>query len=736
MQRLVVCLAALVACGDRSFSLATGEVLPGRSVEGPAVVVFDRALRASDREALVSVGLAPIAPLGGAWLVTGDADRAADLAGVAWAGPVPAQGKVDPALRGGSDVVAVAHLAPGADARAVGAAVVAAGLPVSAVGRRVVSPLSGAQVEAWIEVLADRPDVVWLGRRGRRELLDQSMSVVGQSGLASSGTPFFDVGLNGAGQIGGLIDTGIDVDHCMFSDPALFPAVNTSGTEVEAGARKVIAVDFLWSEDDSSDPGAWDDQSHGTHVAGVLAGDDDADGQLDVFDGTGLGAKLVVQDAGTGADNCADLPGLGCDVADLVPVFEQAYAQGVRVHSNSWGDREASPVTSTYSDGSQDVDEVSWAHPDYLLVFAAGNTGDAGQVFSPGNAKNSLSVGATLPGVDSATMMATSTGGPTFDGRNKPDLVFPGVATSALTDLDITTGNCQVFSLSGTSIAAPGAAGLALVTRQYFADGWYPSGAPVAADGFSPSSALVKGALIASTEPVEGTFAFTGYGRPQLDRVLPIDPAAPRRLLVVDEATDRSFNGAGDPSFKLAFHVDDAAESLRVALVWRDPPGVPMAERLLVNDLDLTLRGLGGTWYGNAISEFWSVIGGVPDRENNVEVVRLVHPTVGDYEVEVSAHEIGLGPQPFALVVSGAVTEIPVEVETGTTGETGAPPVGETGETGAEDTDPPPVDTSTDTDDGGGCSCDAAGPSGGWLALAAVTWLRRSARRSGTTHAR
>lgn len=45
-------------------------------------------------------------------------------------------------------------------------------------------------------------------------------------------------------------------------------------------------------------------------------------------------------------------------------------------------------------------------------------------------------------------------------------------------------------------MATPIAAASALVVRQYFTEGWYPTGAPVPANAFIPSGALLKAVLI------------------------------------------------------------------------------------------------------------------------------------------------------------------------------------------------------------------------------------------------
>ena len=70
-------------------------------------------------------------------------------------------------------------------------------------------------------------------------------------------------------------------------------------------------------------------------MAGTIAGDNFANPIVhDTGDGMAPAAKLVVQDAGFLTDNCGDLPGIGCPVVDLKPIFQQAFTQGARIHTN------------------------------------------------------------------------------------------------------------------------------------------------------------------------------------------------------------------------------------------------------------------------------------------------------------------------------------------------------------------------------------------------------------------
>src|SRR5215210_3791746 len=275
--------------------------------------------------------------------------------------------------------------------------------------------LTPSEITAHREALAQLGEVFWIDIEPRRVLLNDTTVWVGQSGLSGGQTtPIFSQGIFGEGQTVAVLDTGIDPDMCFFRDTSLgLPPTNAcnGGTVVNNNQRKVIAVDFLASGECSGGISntEWDTQDHGTHVAGTVAGDNFANLLThNTADGMAPGAKLVIQDAGYAVDNCGDLPGIGCPVVDLNPLFQQAYDQGARLHTNSWGDNENAAVQNNYSAGSQDVDEFMWNHKDFLVFFAAGNSGPGNSsVGSPSTAKNGVSVGATLRGT-SANSMASS----------------------------------------------------------------------------------------------------------------------------------------------------------------------------------------------------------------------------------------------------------------------------------------------------------------------------------------
>jgi len=92
---------------------------------------------------------------------------------------------------------------------------------------------------------------------------------------------------------------------------------------------------------------------------------------------------------------------------------------------------------------AQDLDHFTYHHPDFLSIFAAGNSGASGYytIITPGNAKNALAVGALqlrdiftdeLLGSTLESIASFSSIGPTPDGRIKPDIVAPGDYISKL----------------------------------------------------------------------------------------------------------------------------------------------------------------------------------------------------------------------------------------------------------------------------------------------------------------
>ncbi len=650
-------------------------------IEGPVLVKFPAPVTAAQRQQLDAAVAKVYAYLpDDAFLVRpGEGQLSAIYgAGASWVGPYTAPSKQSPALDAmrGADtterVPVLLQLFPDANLEAAQQEIEQL-LPQRTVGfgeasrfARLRLLMTPAEIEQHRETLAQRSDVFWIDVEARRVLLNDTTIWVGQSGLVGGqSTPIFDQGLHGQGQIVAVLDTGIDPDSCFFRDASgSLPPENPcdGGVLVDASARKIIAADFLAAVDCDGGTIAsneWDNQGHGTHVAGIVSSDNLANPIThDPADGMAPGAQLVIQDGGFAPDNCADLPGLGCPVVDLVPIFQQAYDQGARIHTNSWGDRENFTPTNIYSAGSEDADEIMWTNRDYLLVFAAGNAGPTDTtVLSPSTAKSVLSVGASQRGNAAGSMANFSSCGPVADGRIKPELTAPGTSiVSAATDNNTGTNNCGTASLSGTSMAAPAVAGLSALARQYFTDGFYPSGAANAPDAFSPSGALVRATVVHSTTPMENLAPVPttcqGWGRVTLDRALAFTGGG-FNLMAFDESGPGLATG-GEQTFDF---IVSAGEPLRLTLAWTDFPSTPAAATNLINDLDLILDGPDGQRVGNAMTGGESDLGGAADRLNTLEKILVAAPVAGTYTARISAFNAPQGPQTFALVVTGGVAE-------------------------------------------------------------------------------
>lgn len=97
--------------------------------------------------------------------------------------------------------------------------------------------------------------------------------------------------------------------------------------------------------------------------------------------------------------------------------------------------------------------------------------------------------------------------GPTADGRIKPDIVAPGELVSASSgDMDPSTENaptCNIGRKAGTSMATPMVAGHTAIVRQYFMEGFYPSGSPGNA-AYLPSGPLMKAVMLGGACDMQG----------------------------------------------------------------------------------------------------------------------------------------------------------------------------------------------------------------------------------------
>lgn len=280
------------------------------------------------------------------------------------------------------------------------------------------------------------------------------------TGSAAAGTPgilevnapqvWSQLGLTGRGIGVAVVDSGV------FAHPDL-------------ATRVVASIDFTSATPTVSPTPLGDAGGHGTHVAGLVAGDGTLSSGL--YTGVAPNANIIsvrVIDS-TGASNISTV------LRGLQWILANRATYNIRVVNLSLG---ATPAGSYKSDVLATAAEVL-TFAGMAVVVAAGNTGPgASTITTPGTDPYVITVG----GIDdnqTATLgddrMATwSSRGPTaFDGLAKPDLVAPGRKMVSLLspgstldrlfpEREVTaTGatSASYFMLSGTSMAAPVVAG-------------------------------------------------------------------------------------------------------------------------------------------------------------------------------------------------------------------------------------------------------------------------------------
>lgn len=487
-----------------------------------------------------------------------------------------------------------------------------------------------------LDRLAQIEDVRWIEEIAEDVDDNVNAATTNQSGTAGT-APVWNQGLNGQGQIIGVMDNGpADTAHCYFQDPV----DNTPSFS----HRKVVS---LRNANGDSAGG------HATFVAGCAAGDDVNNPGTAARRGAAWAARLAIA-------NRQDLS-LYSGTASLLSELTAQAAAGATIHTNSWHENNVdSSNQAIYSQTAVDTDTFIWNNEDHLVLGSAGNNGE--EQGAPGTAKNAICVAAAQADPNEMSI-GDGNPGPTADGRSKPDLV--GVGCSIQSATVSTTCGTGPRSACATSYSTPHIAGAAALVRQYYTEGWYPTGTPEPSRAFTPSGALLKATLLNSTRNMTGvTDGFPGptqgWGIIRLDDALPF-PGDPISIRVWDT---RNVDGLATGE-TAEHHVDVATNTqrLKVTLVWTDPPSAANSTTGLVNDLDLEVVSPDGTqtFLGNDFASGVSTTGGTADSTDNTEMVLINSPAPGDWTIRVAGTAVNVGApgQGYALVASADLTEAP-----------------------------------------------------------------------------
>ncbi len=244
-----------------------------------------------------------------------------------------------------------------------------------------------------------------------KAMLDTSVSDIGAKYVWST------YGYDGSGITIGIIDTGIDAKHVALDD--MDDDLSTNDPKVIAFKDFVNGLDDL---DPTDGMDAYDDNGHGTHVAGIAAGTGAPDYK---YIGVAPGAKLVgikvLDDQGSGT--------LETVIAGIEWAVDNKDKYNIRVINLSLG------ASLTQNDGTSPIaiaiDKAVLSG--IVACVAAGNEGPRpNTISSPGDAHLAITVGAAYDSGEGTkgAVASFSSVDPTDDGRVKPDITAPGLTYS------------------------------------------------------------------------------------------------------------------------------------------------------------------------------------------------------------------------------------------------------------------------------------------------------------------
>ena len=390
---------------------------------------------------------------------------------------------------------------------------------------------------------------------------------------------------------------------------------------------------------------------HPTHVGCTVGGNGSASGGM--YEGMAPDVQIITSTV---------IPGLTMPpMYDTPGTMENSYKAAIQEHgatvsNNSIGSNIAQFGTfycdkeGDYERTAQLIDEIVGEKLGRItIVWANGNErqnndGACGNAYyttaPPATAKNPIAVGAVNK--EDLSMTEFSSWGPTDDGRIRPDISAPGCAldNTSITSCAAAWMPMDYIAMCGTSMACPVVTGSVALLQEYWRkqidteDAW---------------ASTMKALVIHGSAPVgqDGPdFAF-GYG------ILDV----PTSLDLIDEAV--IIEDSIDQGEVYTADITASGNEVRVTLVWTDPAGERLAEKVLVNDLDLTVVSGKTTeypWVLDPANPASNATKGTNDRDP-VEQVELTAPSGEALEIVVSATNVPEGPQKFSLIISGVGTQ-------------------------------------------------------------------------------
>lgn len=318
------------------------------------------------------------------------------------------------------------------------------------------------------------------------------------------------LGVNGSGVTVGIIDSGADGTHPDLRNrlkrnvkiaSTWLRCENNHGGKCPENESIPAPINMDGQNADTS-------SGHGSHVAGIVAGDGTASNGL--YTGVAQGAQIDSVAVGDGANILWSLDGFDYLLA-------HAAEDNIVAISNSWGSSRTAPTSDTTPPAATNATAVAVKAAiaqGISVVFAAGNDGqstDGGTDYCDGSHPfSTINPYALIPGVVSAASTAregtaasgfSSCGKGTSDRSQDPTISAPGGnimsvrgTTAAYVDPTSSTLGQRYAEASGTSMATPHVSGsIALIQSARLKAGL---------GLLSPAS--VKALLVSTAQPIAG----------------------------------------------------------------------------------------------------------------------------------------------------------------------------------------------------------------------------------------
>ena len=368
-------------------------------------------------------------------------------------------------------------------------------------------------------------------------------------------------------------------------------------------------------------------RNHGDGVAGIMSG---AGNLLPSNRGMAAGSEIYVVDY---QPHFLDAQTVGLIADGDVQITNSSYSDG---------------CNSGYTYGSKTVDEQMFTTPSLMHVFSAGNSNPQNCGYGAGSQwgnitgghKQGKNVVTTANVFFDGSLVSSSSRGPAYDGRIKPDIAANGQNQIS------TDENNRYMNFGGTSAAAPGIAGISAQLYQAYGN---------INNGDFPPAALIKATLLNTTNDAgnEGPDYKFGWGIVN----------ALQAVKLIEEERHLSDEIAQGENNTHTINVPAGTTQVRFMLYWSDPAATPGANPALVNDLDLKVKNPANTEFlpwildptPDPVALNTPATNGV-DRLNNMEQVLINNPASGNYTIDVSGFNVPMGPQEY-FVVYEVITE-------------------------------------------------------------------------------